>query len=168
MAGESYSRAYGVSVILHVGVPEAHLSSLSRVGYCTQAACVLSRYPAPRVTEMNPGVWEVRAVLSWNVIGFCQAMVSCHMLSELEEVIQYKLVPERREIIRQIWWERLQVSLVESPGGPAPPPSPHVPQHLLPASSPAGWLQSKTLKGFSPEPLAVRLTDFPASFYPSL
>lgn len=42
-------------------------------------------------------------------------MVSCHMLSELEEVIQYKLVPERREIIRQIWWERLQVSLVESP-----------------------------------------------------
>lgn len=37
-------------------------------------------------------------------------MVSCHMLSELEEVIQYKLVPERREIIRQIWWERLQVS----------------------------------------------------------
>ena len=42
-------------------------------------------------------------------------MVSCHMLSELEEVIQYKLVPERREIIRQIWWERLQVSLVGSP-----------------------------------------------------
>lgn len=41
---------------------------------------------------------------------FRQAMVSCHMLSELEEVIQYKLVPERREIIRQIWWERLQVS----------------------------------------------------------
>lgn len=38
-------------------------------------------------------------------------MVSCHMLSELEEVIQYKLVPERREIIRQIWWERLQVRL---------------------------------------------------------
>ncbi|KAG8142392.1 hypothetical protein E2320_006314 [Naja naja] len=30
------------------------------------------------------------------------------MLSELEEVIQYKLVPERREILRQIWWERLQ------------------------------------------------------------
>lgn len=42
-------------------------------------------------------------------------MVSCHMLSELEEVIQYKLVPERREIIRQIWWERLQVRPVESP-----------------------------------------------------
>ncbi|XP_029434781.1 serine/threonine-protein kinase mTOR isoform X2 [Rhinatrema bivittatum] len=36
------------------------------------------------------------------------AMVSCQMLSELEEVIQYKLVPERREIIRQTWWERLQ------------------------------------------------------------
>ncbi|XP_029141485.1 serine/threonine-protein kinase mTOR [Protobothrops mucrosquamatus] len=37
------------------------------------------------------------------------AMVSCQMLSELEEVIQYKLVPERREILRQIWWERLQI-----------------------------------------------------------
>ncbi|XP_059807691.1 serine/threonine-protein kinase mTOR isoform X1 [Hypanus sabinus] len=36
------------------------------------------------------------------------AMVSCQMLSELEEVIQYKLVPERRDIIRQTWWERLQ------------------------------------------------------------
>lgn len=48
-------------------------------------------------------------------------MVSCHMLSELEEVIQYKLVPERREIIRQIWWERLQVSLGDSPVLPALP-----------------------------------------------
>lgn len=37
-------------------------------------------------------------------------MVSCQMLSELEEVIQYKLVPERRDIIRETWWERLQVS----------------------------------------------------------
>ncbi|XP_075136061.1 serine/threonine-protein kinase mTOR isoform X5 [Leptodactylus fuscus] len=36
------------------------------------------------------------------------AMVTCQMLSELEEVIQYKLVPERREIIRQTWWDRLQ------------------------------------------------------------
>lgn len=39
-----------------------------------------------------------------------QAMVSCQMLSELEEVIQYKLVPERRDIIRETWWERLQVT----------------------------------------------------------
>lgn len=36
--------------------------------------------------------------------------MSCQMLSELEEVIQYKLVPERRDIIRETWWERLQVS----------------------------------------------------------
>ncbi len=35
--------------------------------------------------------------------------MSCQMLSELEEVIQYKLVPERRDIIRETWWERLQV-----------------------------------------------------------
>lgn len=47
---------------------------------------------------------------------FPQAMVSCQMLSELEEVIQYKLVPERREIIRQIWWERLQVHLCKDQG----------------------------------------------------
>lgn len=39
-----------------------------------------------------------------------KAMVSCQMLSELEEVIQYKLVPERRDIIRETWWERLQVT----------------------------------------------------------
>jgi len=43
-------------------------------------------------------------------------MVSCQMLSELEEVIQYKLVPERREIIRQIWWERLQVHQCKDQG----------------------------------------------------
>lgn len=36
------------------------------------------------------------------------AMVSVQMLSELEEIIQYKLVPERREVIKQMWWDRLQ------------------------------------------------------------
>lgn len=55
---------------------------------------------------------------------FRQAMVSCHMLSELEEVIQYKLVPERREIIRQIWWERLQVSWRQPQACGALAPSP--------------------------------------------
>ena len=30
------------------------------------------------------------------------------MLSELEEVIDYKLVAERRPIIRDMWWNRLQ------------------------------------------------------------
>lgn len=30
------------------------------------------------------------------------------MLSELEEVIQYKLIPERREPIKNAWWDRLQ------------------------------------------------------------
>ena len=38
-----------------------------------------------------------------------QAMVNVQMLAELEEVIQYKLVPERRETIKQMWWDRLQV-----------------------------------------------------------
>ncbi|KAI5755082.1 hypothetical protein M8J77_013919 [Diaphorina citri] len=36
------------------------------------------------------------------------AMVQGQMLAELEEVIQYKLVPERRATIRKMWWERLQ------------------------------------------------------------
>ena len=35
--------------------------------------------------------------------------MNVQMLSELEEVIQYKLVPERRETIRTMWWDRLQV-----------------------------------------------------------
>ena len=37
-------------------------------------------------------------------------MVSVQMLSELEEIIQFKLVPERREAIKRTWWNRLQVS----------------------------------------------------------
>ncbi|KAL1122375.1 hypothetical protein AAG570_003780 [Ranatra chinensis] len=36
------------------------------------------------------------------------AMVSVQMLAELEEVIQYKLIPERQSMIRNIWWHRLQ------------------------------------------------------------
>uniref|UniRef100_A0A8D9ABA5 Serine/threonine-protein kinase TOR n=1 Tax=Cacopsylla melanoneura TaxID=428564 RepID=A0A8D9ABA5_9HEMI len=36
------------------------------------------------------------------------AMVQGQMLAELEEVIQYKLIPERRPTIRKMWWERLQ------------------------------------------------------------
>ncbi|UYV65260.1 mtor [Cordylochernes scorpioides] len=36
------------------------------------------------------------------------ALVQVQMLAELEEVIQYKLVSERREAIRQKWWDRLQ------------------------------------------------------------
>src|SRR5699024_10967443 len=35
------------------------------------------------------------------------AMVQVQMMSELEEVIQYKLVPERREMIKQKWWNRV-------------------------------------------------------------
>lgn len=36
------------------------------------------------------------------------AMVFVQMLSELEEVIQYKIIPERRATLRTMWWERLQ------------------------------------------------------------
>lgn len=37
------------------------------------------------------------------------AMVCVQMLAELEEVVQYKLIPERRNTIRKMWWDRLQV-----------------------------------------------------------
>ena len=30
------------------------------------------------------------------------------MLAELEEVIEYKLSPERQPVIREMWWRRLQ------------------------------------------------------------
>ncbi|CAA9998750.1 unnamed protein product [Nesidiocoris tenuis] len=36
------------------------------------------------------------------------AMVSVQMLAELEEVIQYDQFPQRRPIIRNMWWKRLQ------------------------------------------------------------
>lgn len=36
------------------------------------------------------------------------AMVCVQMLAELEEVIQYKLIPERRENIKNMWWKRLR------------------------------------------------------------
>ncbi|KAJ0174518.1 hypothetical protein K1T71_009626 [Dendrolimus kikuchii] len=36
------------------------------------------------------------------------ALVNAQLLAELEEVITYKLISERRESIRQAWWTRLQ------------------------------------------------------------
>ncbi|VVC87256.1 unnamed protein product [Leptidea sinapis] len=36
------------------------------------------------------------------------ALVNAQLLAELEEVMTYKLVPERRESIQQAWWTRLQ------------------------------------------------------------
>lgn len=36
------------------------------------------------------------------------AMVEVQKLAELEEVIQFKLIPERRSTIKSMWWERLQ------------------------------------------------------------
>ncbi|XP_046427062.1 serine/threonine-protein kinase mTOR [Neodiprion fabricii] len=36
------------------------------------------------------------------------AMVEVQKLAELEEVIQFKLIPERRATIKSMWWDRLQ------------------------------------------------------------
>ena len=45
------------------------------------------------------------------------AMVQVQLLSELEEVIEYKMHPERRDMIRRAWWDRLQVSGGEGRNG---------------------------------------------------
>lgn len=37
------------------------------------------------------------------------AMVMVQQLSELEEAIQFKLMPDRRHRIAATWWRRLQV-----------------------------------------------------------
>ncbi|XP_048250308.1 serine/threonine-protein kinase mTOR-like isoform X1 [Haliotis rufescens] len=36
------------------------------------------------------------------------AMVNVQMLSELEEIIKYKLIPERQDAIKTMWWDRLK------------------------------------------------------------
>ncbi|KAG7166823.1 Serine/threonine-protein kinase mTOR-like [Homarus americanus] len=51
---------------------------------------------------------ELTAMVGESYQRAYNAMVAVQMLAELEEVIQYKLVPERKQPITQIWWERLQ------------------------------------------------------------
>ena len=56
------------------------------------------------------GLFELTQCTSRALDSPCgdQTMVCVQMLSELEEVIDYKLVAERRPIIRDMWWNRLQ------------------------------------------------------------
>ncbi|CAL4086221.1 unnamed protein product, partial [Meganyctiphanes norvegica] len=51
---------------------------------------------------------ELTAMVGESYQRAYNAMVAVQMLAELEEVIQFKLVPERRQPITQIWWDRLQ------------------------------------------------------------
>lgn len=51
---------------------------------------------------------DLTAMVSESYNRAYSAMVQVVMLSELEEVIQYKLVPERREMIKEKWSLRLQ------------------------------------------------------------
>ena len=62
---------------------------------------------AHNVSNMRP---QSHYVTFLSGITSSQAMVTVQMLSELEEIIQYKLMPERREAIKQAWWFRLQVN----------------------------------------------------------
>ena len=47
---------------------------------------------------------------SWHCVLFRQVMVNVQMLAELEEVIQFKLIQERRQTIKDMWWNRLRVT----------------------------------------------------------
>uniref|UniRef100_A0A7M5X2B8 FAT domain-containing protein n=1 Tax=Clytia hemisphaerica TaxID=252671 RepID=A0A7M5X2B8_9CNID len=51
---------------------------------------------------------ELTAMVGESYNRAYNAMVNVQMLSELEEVIQYKLVSERRKAIKSAWWNRLQ------------------------------------------------------------
>ena len=51
---------------------------------------------------------ELTAMASESYERAYGAMVMVQMLAELEEVVQYKLVPERRQTICAMWWQRLQ------------------------------------------------------------
>ena len=73
LVGESYNRAYGVSV---------KMMTLLLVVYTL--IC----------------------------ISHCQAIVQVQALSELEEIIQYKTTPDRRQTIKETWWKRLQVHML--------------------------------------------------------
>ncbi|CAG7725809.1 unnamed protein product [Allacma fusca] len=50
---------------------------------------------------------ELTALSSESYQRAYNSMVNVQMLAELEEVIMYKVVPERREGIKKMWWERL-------------------------------------------------------------
>ena len=67
---------------------------------------LLLQHPLLLLIIMSPCCLQVVLLL------LLQAMVNVQMLSELEEVIQYKLVPERQDAIKQMWWLRLQVCIV--------------------------------------------------------
>ena len=61
------------------------------------------------MVHMNECVVHILDPPSMLSVCIFQVMVNVQMLAELEEVIQFKLVPERREVIREMWWNRLRV-----------------------------------------------------------
>lgn len=50
---------------------------------------------------------ELTAMASESYQRAYNSMVTVQMLAELEEVIQFKVIPERREDIKLMWWNRL-------------------------------------------------------------
>ncbi|ODN03392.1 Serine/threonine-protein kinase mTOR, partial [Orchesella cincta] len=50
---------------------------------------------------------ELTAMASESYQRAYNSMVTVQMLAELEEVIQYKVIPERRDDIKLMWWNRL-------------------------------------------------------------
>lgn len=52
---------------------------------------------------------ELTAMASESYQRAYNSMVTVQMLAELEEVIQYKVIAERRDDIKLMWWNRLMV-----------------------------------------------------------
>jgi len=71
---------------------------------------LICRYESTHLLSFPPlSVNKCVVFLTHPVHCIVQVMVNVQMLAELEEVIQFKLVPERREVIYEMWWNRLRV-----------------------------------------------------------
>ena len=106
MVGESYNRAYGVSgVMVSVVNIIAHFSPCPAVFFSLESFFVFAAFFLLKQLTV-----KMCLVILCGFVLFSQGMVSVQMLSELEEVLQYKLHPDRTKVIRQIWWDRLQVN----------------------------------------------------------
>ena len=66
--------------------------------------------------------FRLNSLISICFIGLLDKLLyiflSVQMLSELEEVIVYKLVPDSRDKIKLMWWNRLQVGCGDQSGKP--------------------------------------------------
>lgn len=80
MVGESYNRVYGVNIFF-IFLNLNFIFLIYFIGF-------------------------VGNYLYYGVNFVIQVMVNVQMLLEFEEVMQFKLVFERQEVIKYMWWDR--------------------------------------------------------------